>query len=243
MNLTEQFRNTIDTLQLLEEKEEISNEYEAKLWNDLSLYVRYTGQGKFLIVGYDIEGGFIDREGDEAPEGWFDFTYDPETKEIEIDNVTDEDNYYFDDRNADETVRYIVNEFFKKFGKDWPTIYKNLKKIQEPYAVLNKLSNNLQQQKDSIAAAVRIRMRRSSATKEQIDKIRVLDNFSTRRWFYLAVNAIQDANQQEKWANIPANKVGREDIQELLNTIVDYTIKFFMQPNMSALNLAMGIRT
>lgn len=238
---TEQIRNILDTLQQLDEAEENPLEYEADLGGD-SVFVKYISQGKFLISGVDVEGAFINQDGDEA-EGWFDFTYDPETKHIEYDNISDEtSNAFFDDRLAEETVHYIVKDFFKQFGTDWTTIYKNLKKDTKPFAVLENMTRGFSQKKNEIIGAVRIAMRRSGATMQQIEKIKVMDAFIAKHWFYLAMNALEFTNQREKWKTITADKVGREDMRELLNSIIKYTTHYFTQPNVSPYTFPPGIR-
>lgn len=229
---TEQIRNILDTLQQLDEAEVEPIYYRADLGYD-SVFVKYVPPGKFLISGYDIEGAYIDRDGGEA-EGWFDFTYNPETKNYKIDNLTDDgSNAFFDDRLADETVDSMVKDFFKKFGTDWPTIYKNLKTKREPFEVIATITEPY---KKEIQRATRIRLRRDGVDDEILEKTDIIDKLGDN-WITLIKKAVRAAGQEKKWENIPPNKISRDDIQEAINLIVDWCVSIFKNPKMTYWNI------
>lgn len=227
---TEQLRTLIDTLQQLDEAEAEPFEYTVNLGRGTWLRVRYISPKKLIISGDRISGGFRNDQGNESHLGKFDFNYDTETKEIEIED-RDEDEWHarFDEDLADKTARYIVNEFFNMYGRDWPTIYKNLGKPMGNYAVLKILASNFPEKKNEFMRSIRTEMRRSGATEEQMELVKLLNRADKNSWITIAKNAVEFAEIKEKWKTMPANKVGREDIQELINSMVDLLILQFIE--------------
>lgn len=130
-----------------------------------------------------------------------------------------------------EQIRSILNTLQQLDEDDGPL----------SFAVLQSICHNFsKEEKNEIMRAIRIEMRRSGATDEQMEQIKKLHEYPGLLWYHLAKNSVKFAKIEEKWEFMNFEKIGEkwrfvggqvseEDMQELIYAIIEYTANYFMQ--------------
>lgn len=195
---------------------------------DEPVYVRYD-QGNIFIVGYDISGGFVDRYGDMADIGTFDFEYNITTGATAFTNVSDADyKAFFDDNSAMDIVEDIAAEFVKEYGIKWSQIYAKLHKTRRPgteadnnirryhrYDRFKMLSDQLYKKKNLIKSRARIQLKRKGGTPEQLARLSEIDSMSRYKWYELLSSAVH--SEKEKWADL--DNIGTDLMAQLIDKV------------------------